>query len=236
MLSTALHDGLLDTADSPSPPTRSGHSGLRRLVRFPQTSDTVASHGPDPPGETSVQRCGETQPLRVDIRDICQPQAHLSHGIAILPQGPSGPTVSLELPDERRHLIQPDHTASGQEITASAPSQVETGVCPQPRPTLTQHTAVVRATQSRTATAPAAVIPDHFLDAENAFSEGKEDTPHSSWASRSETPARVPDTNAPVELSPCNGTSAILGQHEACPDRDDNDRTRPVTTPSVRPS
>ena len=51
---------------------------------------------------------------------------------------------------------------------------------------------------------------------------------------RSETPARVPDTNAPAELSPCNGTSAIIGQHEACPDRDDNERTRPVTTPSVR--
>ena len=109
-------------------------------------------------------------------------------------------------------------------------------MCPQPRPTLTQHTAVVRVTQSRTATAPAAVIPHHFLDAENAFSEGKEDPPHSSWASRSETPVRVPDTNSPAELSPCNGSSAILGQHEARPDRDDNERTRPVTTPSVRPS
>ena len=106
----------------------------------------------------------------------------------------------------------------------------------QPRPTLTQHTTVVRATQSRTATAPAAVVPDHFLDAENAFYERKEDPPHSSWASRSETPARVPDTHAPAELSPCNDTSAILGQHDACPDRDDNERTRPVTTPSVRRS
>ena len=109
-------------------------------------------------------------------------------------------------------------------------------MCPQPRPTLTQQTAVVRATQSRTATAPAAAIPHHFLDAENAMSEGKKDTPHSSWTSRSETPARMPDTNAPTGLTPCNGTSAILGQHEACPDRDDNERTRPVTTPSVRSS
>ena len=74
------------------------------------------------------------------------------------------------------------------------------------------------------------------LDAENAFSEGKEDTLHSSWASRSETPARVPDTNAPAELNPCNGTSAILRQHGACPDRDDNERGWPVTTPSVRTS
>ena len=192
-------------------------------------------HGPDAPGETSVQRCGETQPLRVDIRDLCQPHAHLSHGTASLPHGPSGSTVSLELPDERRHFTPPDHITSGQEINASAPSQVQTGVCPQPRPTLTQHTAVVRATQSRTATTPAAVIPHHFLDAENTFSEGKEDPPHSSWASRSETPVRVPDTNAPAELSPCSGNSVILGQHEACPDRDDNERTQPVTTPSVRP-
>ena len=161
----ALHDGLLGTADSPGPPTRCGHSGLRRPVRLRQTSDTVASHGSDPPGETSVHRCGEMQPLRVDIRDLCQPHAHLSHGSAILPQGPSGPNVSLELSDEHRHFIHPDHTASGQEINASAPSQVQTGVCPQPRTTFAQQTAVVRATQSRTATAPGAVVPHHFLDA-----------------------------------------------------------------------
>ena len=212
-LSTALNDGLLGPADSPSPLTLSGHSGLRRQVRFSQTSDTVALHGPDPPSETSVQRCGEPQHLRVDIRDLCQPHAHLSHGNASLPHGPSGSTVSIEISDERRHFTQPDHTTSGQEINASAPSQVQTGVCRQPRPTLTKHTAVVCATQSRTATAPAAVIPHHFLDAENAFSEGKEDPPHSSWASRSETPVRAPDPNAPAELSPCNGNSPILGQH-----------------------
>ena len=197
-LSTALHDGLHGTADSPNPTTRSGHSGLRRQVRLLQTSDTAASHKPDPPGETSVQRCGETHPRRFDIRDLCQPHAHISHGSAILPQGPSG-----------------------QEINASAPSQVQTGVCPQSRPTFTQQTAAVRATQNRTATAHAEVIPHHFLDAENTFSEGKEDPTHLSWASRSGTPAHVPDINALSELSPCNGTSAILGQHGACPDRDD---------------
>ena len=40
-------------------------------------------------------------------------------------------------------------------------------------------------------------------------------------------------TNAAADLSACNGTSATLGQHDVCPDRDDNERTRPVTTPSV---
>ena len=113
-------------------------------------------------------------------------------------------------------------------------SRRNTGVCPQSRPTFTQQTAVVRATQGRTATAPAGVISHHFLDEENAFSEGKEDSPHSSWANRSETPARVPNTNEPADLSLYNGTSAILGQHRGCPDRDDNERTRPVTAPSVQ--
>ena len=53
---------------------------------------------------------------------------------------------------------------------------------------------------------------------------------------KSRCPARVPETNAPAEWSPCNGTSEILGQHGTCPDRDDNERTRPVTTPCVRTS
>ena len=200
------------------------------------TNRFLALHGPNPPGETPIQRCGETHLQRVDIRDLCQLHAHLSHGSAIFPQGPSGTIASLELPDDHSHFIHPDYTASGQEINASAPYQVQTGVCPQFRPTSTQKTAVVCATQSRTAITPAAVIPHHFLDAENALSEGKEDPTYLSWASHSEGPARVPDTNAHSELSPCNGTSAILGRHGACLDRDDIERTRPVTTPSVRTS
>ena len=174
---------------------------------------------------------------RSDIRDLCPPHAHLSHGSANLSQGPSSINASLlGPPDGHRHFIPPDHTDSGQEISASAPYQVQTGVCPQSRPTFTQQTAVIRATQGRTAIAPAAVIPHHFLDAENVFSEGKEDPPHSPCASHSETPVRVHNTNASADSSLCNGTSAILGQHEACPDRNDNERTQPVTTPSVRTS
>ena len=41
------------------------------------------------------------------------------------------------------------------------------------------------------------------------------------------------NTNAAADLSPCNGTPAILDKHDAYPDRDDNERARPVTTPSV---
>ena len=42
--------------------------------------------------------------------------------------------------------------------------------------------------------------------------------------------------NGTADVSPCNGISAILGQHKACPDRDDKERTRSVATPSVRTS
>ena len=84
--------------------------------------------------------------------------------------------------------------------------------------------------------APAAVIPPHSLDAENAFPERKEDPHHSSWASSLETTAREHNKNTTADLSRCNGTSTIFGQHEVCPDRDDNVITRPFTTPSVRTS
>ena len=88
-------------------------------------------------------------------------------------------------------------------------------------------------TQDCAATGTAAVVPPHFLDAENAFLNREEDPPHSSWASSSEPPAPMHNTNATADLSACNGTSATLGQHNDCPDRDDTERTRPVTTPSV---
>ena len=115
---------------------------------------------------------------RSDIRDLCPPHAHLSHGSANLSQGPSSINASLlGPPDGHRHFIPPDHTDSGQEISASAPYQVQTGVCPQSRPTFTQQTAVIRATQGRTAIAPAAVIPHHFLDAEMYFLREKKIPP-----------------------------------------------------------
>ena len=109
-------------------------------------------------------------------------------------------------------------------------------MCPQPRPTLTPQTTVVRVTQGRTATVPVAGIPPRSLDAESVFSEGKEDPPHSSWPRSPETPAQMQNINASADLSPCNGISAILGQHEACPESEDSERTRPATTPPIRTS
>ena len=47
------------------------------------------------------------------------------------------------------------------------------------------------------------------------FLRGKK-TPHSSWASSSETPVWTHYINATADVSPCNGISAILGQQKAC--------------------
>ena len=47
------------------------------------------------------------------------------------------------------------------------------------------------------------------------FLRGKK-TPHSSWASSSETPVWMHYMNATADVSPCNGISAILGQQKAC--------------------
>ena len=58
---------------------------------------------------------------------------------------------------------------------------------------------------------------------------GDSPCPYSNW----QPPPRRSKTNATADLSACNGTSAILGQHKACPDRDDSERTRSFTTPSV---
>ena len=171
-----------------------------------------------------------------NIRDLWSPHAHLPHGSANLSQGPSGISAGLlDSPDDHGHPAL-DHDDPDQGKNTPPPCPVQIGVCPQSRPTSTPQTAVASVTQSCTAIASVAVIPPHSLDAENAFSEGKEDPLHSSWTRSSETPAQVHNTNATADLSPCNGTPAILDKHEACPDRDDNERTRPVTTPSVRTS
>ena len=84
--------------------------------------------------------------------------------------------------------------------------------------------------QDCAATRTAAVIPHHFLDAENAFLSREEDPAHSLWASCSEPPAPRHNTNATADLSASYGTSATLGQHKTCPDRDDSEQARSITT------
>ena len=111
-------------------------------------------------------------------------------------------------------------------------------MCPQSRQapdlgTPTSQLTVVGHTQDCATTRTAAIIPHHFLDAENAFLSREEDLAHSLWASCSEPPAPRINTNATAGLSASYGTSATLGQHKTCPDRDNSERARSVTTPRV---
>ena len=220
-LSIAQVNGMPDTAGtSANNNIRTEHYGTRRRARPHQPSDP--SPGTDPPDDTLIQRCCRPHDQGSDIGVLYPPHANPSYGNARHSQVRSA--ISASLLD----------FADGHEHSTTPPGPAQTGVCPQSRPTFTPQTAAVRVTQSSTAVAPVAVIPPHSLDAENAFSEGKEDHPHSSWGRSPETLARVQDQNAPADLSPYYGNSAILGQHEACPERDDSERTRPATTPSVR--
>ena len=126
-------------------------------------------------------------------------------------------------------------------VDAHPPCPIQIGVCPQSPQSpdigtpASQLTAVDH-TQGCAAIRTAAVIPHHFLDAENAFLNREKDPTHSLWAGYSEPSALTHNTNATAELSARYGTSATLGPHKAYPDRDDSERTRPVTTPSISPS
>ena len=174
-----------------------------------------------------------------DIRMLCAPRAHPTHGHAAPGTGSSGFSAGLVgLPAICEPSLDDSNGDADSKVDAHPPCPIQIGMCPQSRQTpvlgtpAPQLTAVGH-TQDCAATGTAAVIPPHFLDAENAFLNRKEDPPHPSWASCSEPPAHMHNTNATADLSACNGTSATLGQHNACPDRDDTERTRPVTNPLV---
>ena len=167
------------------------------------------------------------------------PRDRLPHGHAATGMGSSGFSAGLaSLPAIHELPLDDNSGDADSKVDAHLPCLIQIGVCPQSRQTpdlevpASSLTAVGN-TQDRAATGPAAVIPPHVLDAENAFLNREEDPPHSSWASCSEPPAPMYNTNASADLSACNGTPATLGQHNDSPDRDDTERTRPVTTPFV---
>ena len=198
--------------------------------------------GNDPPTGTSIQRCGDTGTSDTDIRVLCPSRDRPPHGHATTSVGSSGFSAGLVSPPDIHELPLDDSSGDADsKVDAHPPYPIQIGVCPQSRQTPDLGTPAsqlpaVGHTRDRAATGPAAVIPHHFLDAENAFLNREKDPPHSSWASCSEPPALMHNTNATANLSTCYGTSATLGQHKACPDRDDSERTRPVTNPSVPPS
>ena len=172
---------------------------------------------------------------------LCTPRDRPPHGHATTVVGSSGFNAGLvSLPVIHELPLNGSSGDADSKVDTHPPGPIQIGVCPQSRQTpdigtpASQLTAVSH-TQDCAAIGTAAVIPHHFLDAENAFLN-KEDPPHSSWASCSEPQAPMHNTNATTGLSACNGTPATLGQHNDCPDRDATERTRPVTTPSVPPS
>ena len=241
-LSTALSHGC------PTPPpvntnTKVTYTGPTLRPCHPSlTPEPAASDGNDPPTGTSIQRCGDTGTSDTDIRVLCPSHDRPPHGHATTGVGSSGFSAGLiSLPVIHKPPLEDSSGDADSKVDAHLPCPIQIGVCPQSRQTpdlgtpASQLTAVGH-TRDRAATGPAAVIPRHFLDAENAFLNREEDPPHSSWASCSEPPAPMHNTNATADVSTCNGTPATFGQHNDCQDRDDTERTRPVTTPSVPPS
>ena len=173
---------------------------------------------------------------------LCPSRDRPLHGHATTGVGPSGFSADLvSLPAIHEPPLDDSSGGEDSKVDAHPPCPIQIGVCPQSRQTpdlgtpASQLTAVGH-TRDRAAAGPAPVVPHHFLDAENAFLNREEDPPHSPWASCSEPPAPMHNTNATADLSTCNGTPATFGQHKDCQDRDDTERTRPVTTPSVPPS
>ena len=172
---------------------------------------------------------------------LCPSRDH-PHGHAATGVGSSGFSAGLvSLPDIHESPLDNSRGDADSKVDAHLPYPIQIGVCPQSRQTPdlgtpTSQLTAVGHTRDRAATGPAAVIPHHFLDAENAFLNRDEDPPHTSRASCSEPPAPMYNTSATADLSICNGTPATFGQHNDCQDRDDIERTRPVTAPSVPPS
>ena len=176
----------------------------------------------------------------MDIRVLYPARARPPHGHGAPGTGSSGFSAGLvSLPVIHEPSLDDTNGEADSKVDAHPPCPIQIiGVCPQSRQTPdlgtpTSQLTEVGHTQDCAATGTAVEISPYFLDADNAFLNRKEDPPHRSWASCSEPPGKMHNTNATADLSACKGTSATLGQHNACPDRDDAERTRPVTIPSV---
>ena len=173
---------------------------------------------------------------------LCPSRDRPPHGHATTGVGSSGFSAGLvSLPVIHEPPRDDSNGDPDSKVDAHPPCPIQISVCPQFRQTSDLGTpgsqlTVVGHTRDRAATGPAAVIPHHFLDAETAFLNREEDPPHSSWASCSEPPAPMHNTNATADVSTRNGTPATFGQHNDYQDRDVTEQTWPVTTPSVPPS
>ena len=145
---------------------------------------------------------------------LCPPHARPPHGHAGPGMGSSGFSAGLvSLPAS--HELPLDDSNGDADSDAHPPCPLQIGVCPQSRQTTdlgtpTSQLTAVGHTQDCAATRTAAVIPHHFLDAENAFPNREEDPAHSLWASCSEPPAPRHNTNATADLS---ASYTVLPRH-----------------------
>ena len=124
-----------------------------------------------------------------DIRVLCPPRARLPQGHAASGTCSSGFSAGLvSLPTIHEPSLDDSNGDADSKVDAHPPCPIQIGVCPQSRQTPDLGTpasqlTIIGHTQYCAATETAAVIPPHFLNAENAFLNRKEDPPHSSWAS-----------------------------------------------------
>ena len=239
-LSTAPHHGYPPPVNTNTQVTYTGPT--LRPCHLHHTSDPAVSARTDPLPGTIIQKCGGTRTRVTDMRVLCPPHARPTHGHAAPGRGSSRFSAGLvSLPAIHELPLDDSSGDADSKVDAHPPCPIRIGVCPQSQQppdigTPASQLTAVGHTQDCATTRTATVIPHHFLDAENAFLNKEEGPSHSLWAGCSEPSALTHNTNATADLSACYGTSVTLGQHKACPDRDDSERTRPVTTPSVPPS
>ena len=119
----------------------------------------------------------------MDIRVLCSPRTRPPHGHAAPGTDSSGFSASLvSLPVIHEPSLDGSNCDADSKVDAHSPCPIQIGMCPQSRQTpdlgtpAPQLTAVGH-TQDCAVTGTAAVIPPHFLDAENAFLNRKEDPP-----------------------------------------------------------
>ena len=211
-LSTAPHHGYSPRVNTNTQVTCTGPT--LRPCHLPHASNPDVSARTDPLTGTIIQRCGETRTRGTDIRVLCPPHARPPHGHAGPGMGSSGFSAGLvSLPAS--HELPLDDSNGDADSDAHPPCPLQIGVCPQSRQTTdlgtpTSQLTAVGHTQDCAATRTAAVIPHHFLDADNAFPNREEDPAHSLWASCSEPPAPRHNTNATADLS---ASYTVLPRH-----------------------